>query len=129
VKTPGPQPGRTTQKAITSPLWEETAGLSAIEQMMRAGVVVVSDIGGLGEVVGDAGLKFAPEPTPSLRTIESLVERPGASRRTGMRGSQSGEDVVPANSHDRRICGCAPRDPMQQGGLRRRSWRVACPKS
>jgi glycogen synthase len=40
-------------------IWEETAGLSAIEQMMRGRVVVATDIGGLGEVVGDAGLKFA----------------------------------------------------------------------
>jgi glycosyltransferase involved in cell wall biosynthesis len=39
---------------------EETAGLSAIEQMMAGGTVIVSDIGGLSEVVGEAGLKFAP---------------------------------------------------------------------
>jgi len=37
---------------------EETAGLAAMEQMMRGGVVVAADIGGLSEVVGDAGLKF-----------------------------------------------------------------------
>jgi glycosyltransferase involved in cell wall biosynthesis len=46
--------------AVVMPtICEETAGLSAIEQMMRARLVIVSDIGGLGEVVGDAGLKFA----------------------------------------------------------------------
>jgi glycosyltransferase involved in cell wall biosynthesis len=39
-------------------VWEETAGLAAIEQMMRARLVIAADIGGLGEVVGDAGLKF-----------------------------------------------------------------------
>lgn len=38
--------------------WEETAGLSAIEQMMRGRLVIASDIGGLGEIVGDTGLKF-----------------------------------------------------------------------
>jgi glycosyltransferase involved in cell wall biosynthesis len=38
--------------------WEETAGLAAIEQMMRGRLVIASDIGGLGEIVGDAGLKF-----------------------------------------------------------------------
>jgi glycosyltransferase involved in cell wall biosynthesis len=37
-------------------LWEETAGLSAIEQMMTGRLVIASNIGGLGEVVGDAGL-------------------------------------------------------------------------
>ncbi|HXP71534.1 MAG TPA: glycosyltransferase family 4 protein [Candidatus Dormibacteraeota bacterium] len=37
---------------------EETAGLAAIEHMMRGGVVIASDIGGLGEIVGEAGLRF-----------------------------------------------------------------------
>lgn len=39
-------------------IWEETAGLAAIEQMLRGRLVIASDIGGLGEMVGDAGLKF-----------------------------------------------------------------------
>jgi glycosyltransferase involved in cell wall biosynthesis len=34
---------------------EETAGLAAIEQMMRGRLVIASDIGGLAEVVGNAG--------------------------------------------------------------------------
>ena len=42
---------------IMPSIWEETAGLAAIEQMMRGQLVIVSDIGGLSEVVGDAGLK------------------------------------------------------------------------
>ena len=41
-------------------VWEETAGLSAIEQMMRGRAVLAADIGGLGEVVGDGGVKFRP---------------------------------------------------------------------
>ena len=41
-------------------VWEETAGLSAMEQMMRGRVVLAADIGGLGEVVGDGGVKFRP---------------------------------------------------------------------
>jgi glycosyltransferase involved in cell wall biosynthesis len=39
-------------------VWEETAGLAAIEQMMRGRLVICSDIGGLSEIVGDAGMKF-----------------------------------------------------------------------
>src|SRR6202051_5059582 len=46
--------------------WEEPAGLAAIEQMMRGRLVIVADIGGLAEVVGDAGLKFAPGNAVSL---------------------------------------------------------------
>jgi len=39
---------------------EETAGLAAIEQMMRGRLVIASKIGGLAEVVDDAGLQFPP---------------------------------------------------------------------
>ena len=46
--------------------WEETAGLAVMEKMMRGGLVVVADIGGLSEVVGDAGLKFAPGDVETL---------------------------------------------------------------
>jgi len=43
--------------AVVMPsVWEETAGLAAIEQMMRGRPVIASEIGGLAEVVGTAGL-------------------------------------------------------------------------
>ena len=44
---------------IMPSIWEESAGLAAIEQMMRGRMVIAADVGGLGEIVGDAGLKFA----------------------------------------------------------------------
>lgn len=47
-------------------VWEETAGLAAIEHMMRGRLVIASDIGGLGEVVGDCGLLFPPGDTGAL---------------------------------------------------------------
>jgi glycosyltransferase involved in cell wall biosynthesis len=44
--------------AVVMPsVWEETAGLAAIEQMMRGRIVIASDIGGLGEIVDGAALK------------------------------------------------------------------------
>jgi glycogen synthase len=46
--------------------WEETAGLAAMEQMIRGGLVVVADIGGLTEIVGGAGLKFPASDSASL---------------------------------------------------------------
>jgi glycosyltransferase involved in cell wall biosynthesis len=46
--------------------WEEVAGLSAIEPMMRGSLVVAAEIGGLGEMVGDAGMKFAPGDVDAL---------------------------------------------------------------
>jgi len=39
-------------------MWEETAGLAAMEQMARGRLVMASDIGGLAEIVAGAGLKF-----------------------------------------------------------------------
>jgi len=42
--------------ALMPSVCEETAGLAAIEQMMRGKLVIASNIGGLGEVVDDCGL-------------------------------------------------------------------------
>jgi glycogen(starch) synthase len=51
---------------VMSSVWEETAGLAAIEQMMRGRLVIASAIGGLGEVVGEAGLRCAPGDAQAL---------------------------------------------------------------
>ena len=62
-----------TIDALVMPsIWEETAGLSAIEQMMSGRLVIAADIGGLAEVVGDEGLKFAPG---DLKGLESCMRR------------------------------------------------------
>jgi glycosyltransferase involved in cell wall biosynthesis len=61
---------------------EETAGLSAIEQMMRGRLVIAADIGGLGEVVGEAGLKFTPHDSIALasRLQQAAGNRDDAAR-------------------------------------------------
>jgi glycogen synthase len=65
------------QIVVMPSLWEETAGLSAIEQMMRGQVVVASDIGGLSEVVGDSGVKVAPGDSEALYVgLRGLLEAP-----------------------------------------------------
>jgi len=51
-------------------VWEETAGLAAIEQMMRGKLVIASDIGGLGEVVDGCGLRF---PAGSLEALAQCM--------------------------------------------------------
>jgi glycosyltransferase involved in cell wall biosynthesis len=62
---------------IMPSIWEETAGLAAIEQMMRGRLVIVSDIGGLGEVVGDAGLKCRPADAASLADcMKRVLDQP-----------------------------------------------------
>jgi len=65
-------------------VWEETAGLAAIEQMMRGRLVIASDIGGLGEVVGDCGLRFPAGDAEALaKCMRTVLEDPEMSARFG----------------------------------------------
>jgi glycogen synthase len=58
-------------------IWEETAGLAAIEHMMRGRLVIAADIGGLGEVVGNAGLKFSPGDVDGLTArLRQVLDKP-----------------------------------------------------
>jgi len=58
---------------IMPSIWEESAGLAAIEQMMRGRMVIAADVGGLGEIVGDAGLKFALGDSQGLAALMRRV--------------------------------------------------------
>jgi glycosyltransferase involved in cell wall biosynthesis len=66
---------RDVQVLVMPSNWEETAGLAAIEQMMRGRLVIVSDIGGLGEIAGDAGLRFTPGNADALADCMRKVLR------------------------------------------------------
>jgi glycosyltransferase involved in cell wall biosynthesis len=58
-------------------VWEETAGLAAIEHMMRGRLVIASKIGGLGEVVGDAGITCRPgDPEDLARCMKDVLQSP-----------------------------------------------------
>jgi glycosyltransferase involved in cell wall biosynthesis len=67
--------------------WEETAGLAAIEQMMRGRLVIAADIGGLTEVLGDTGLKFTPGNAVSLANcLRAVIENPALIGSYGEKG-------------------------------------------
>lgn len=71
-------------------VWEETAGLAAIEQMMRGRSVVASDIGGLSEAVGDAGWKFPPGDADALcDCLAEIIEHPEAAALMGRKARES----------------------------------------
>lgn len=71
---------------IMPSIWEETAGLAAIEQMMRGQLVIASDIGGLGEVVGDTGLKCIAGDASSLAScMKRVLDEPEIVQRLGQR--------------------------------------------
>jgi glycosyltransferase involved in cell wall biosynthesis len=56
---------------------EETAGLAAMEQMMRGSLVIVSAVGGLPETVGQAGLTFPPgDATGLAAAMKAVMESP-----------------------------------------------------
>ncbi|MGH9775205.1 MAG: glycosyltransferase family 4 protein [Candidatus Acidiferrales bacterium] len=60
--------------AIAMPsTWEEPAGMTAIEQMMQGRLIIASKIGGLGEMVGDAGLLFEAGNSEELKECLARV--------------------------------------------------------
>jgi glycosyltransferase involved in cell wall biosynthesis len=68
---------RSVHAVVMPSIWEETAGLAAIEQMMIGRLVIAADIGGLGEVVGDAGLKFVPGKADGLAdSVRQVLRKP-----------------------------------------------------
>jgi glycosyltransferase involved in cell wall biosynthesis len=68
---------RAIQVVVMPSEWEETAGLAAMEQMMSGGAVIAANIGGLAEVVGEAGLRFAPGSVDALyASLKAAAESP-----------------------------------------------------
>jgi glycosyltransferase involved in cell wall biosynthesis len=77
---------RAVHVVIMPSIWEETAGLAAIEQMMLGRLVIAAEIGGLGEVVGDAGLKFEPGSPKGLAVcMKQVLKNPAVISAIGSR--------------------------------------------
>ena len=88
--------------AIVIPsVWEEAAGLSALEQMMESRLIIGSDSGGLAEQIGDAGLKFAPgNPAALADQMQKVIEDP---RSIAVFQSRSRERALNLYSVDRML--------------------------
>jgi glycosyltransferase involved in cell wall biosynthesis len=92
---------RSIQVVVMPSQCEETAGLAAIEQMMRGGAVIAADIGGLGEVVADAGLRFRAGDSDALcLCLRKVIESP--SLRTSL-GSAARKRAMQAFDRDSMI--------------------------
>lgn len=75
-------------------LMEETAGLAVIEQMMRKRLVIASDIGGLAEVVGSAGLLFPPGNAPALaECMKKVMQDPEVINAMGSKARERAQVV------------------------------------
>jgi glycosyltransferase involved in cell wall biosynthesis len=90
---------------IIPTVMEETAGLAAMEQMVRGHPVIASAIGGLGEVVNGAGLIFPPNDSVALAgAMKRILDEPtlgeflGASSRQRMLGSFSFSAMIDAHA-------------------------------
>jgi glycosyltransferase involved in cell wall biosynthesis len=116
-------------EAVVMPsVWEETAGLAAIEQMMRGRVVVAADIGGLAEVVGDAGLKFTPGDSKALYSCLLKLAEPGSeisrlrqrARARALEKFSLAAMVIQHGDLYRKICGRRPGDEctLESGAVR-----------
>jgi len=103
---------RDVHVVVMPSVWEETAGLAAIEQMMRGRLVIASDIGGLAEVVADAGLTFpANDPMALARAMKRTLDEPdlraslSASARQHVRLSFSFRGMIDAHARVyREVC-------------------------
>jgi glycogen synthase len=70
-------------------IWEETAGLSAMEHMMRGRLLIAADIGGLGEVVDGAALKFTAGDAASLTScLQRVLDDPGLAQTVGKKARE-----------------------------------------
>jgi len=66
---------------------EETAGLAAMEQMVRGRPVIASAIGGLSELVRDAGLTYSPGDPHSLAdAMRQILDEPDLAASLGVAG-------------------------------------------
>jgi len=82
----------------------EVFGLVAVENMQQRRLVIVSNIGALAEIVGDAGLKFMPGDVVGLaRCMEDVIANPtlveGLGKKASYRVAQAFADDQMAKEH------------------------------
>jgi glycogen(starch) synthase len=86
---------------VVPSICEETAGLSAIEQMVRARPVIAADIGGLAEVVDGAGVMFAAGDAEALGDkMRDVIQHPDCVARLG---AKARDRALTMFGHDRMV--------------------------
>lgn len=70
--------------AVMPSIWEDVSPLACSEHMMNGRLLIASDLGGLGELVDGAGLKFAAGNAEALaECLRCVVEDPDLARELG----------------------------------------------
>jgi glycosyltransferase involved in cell wall biosynthesis len=74
---------------VVPSIWEEPAPLSPLEQMMQNRLVIGSNIGGLAEQIGDAGLRFEVGNSAALADqMQRVIEDPLSITQFGYRSRE-----------------------------------------
>ena len=75
---------RDVDTVVLPSLGGEVFGLVAAENMLRGKLLIVSDIGALGEVIGNTGLVFQASDAKDLaRCLRQAIEKPGLAAKMG----------------------------------------------
>lgn len=115
---------RRSQVIVVPSVWEEAAGLAAIEPMMRGKAVIASEIGGLAEVVADSGFVF---PVGNAKALADLMRQilldPAQCEKLGARSRERASSLFDlrrmidghAELYHHSVC-CRPHDSAQSMG-------------
>jgi glycosyltransferase involved in cell wall biosynthesis len=81
--------------AVVMPsVWEDVAPLAASELLMQGHLVIASDIGGLGEIVDGAGLKFPAGDSDALEScMRQVLDNPRMASELRLKARQRGIEV------------------------------------
>lgn len=90
LKGPELEAGLNSACALVMPsVCQDVAPFAPLEQMMRGRAIIASDIGGLSEEVGDAGLKFTPgNPIKLADRMQELILSPDLAGALAQRGRE-----------------------------------------
>lgn len=70
--------------AIMPSIWEDVAPLASVEHMMNGRLLIVADLGGLGELVDGAGLKFPVGDSTALAgCLLQVIKNPQLASKVG----------------------------------------------
>jgi glycosyltransferase involved in cell wall biosynthesis len=76
-----------TMAVVMPSTWEDVCPLVAIEQMMQSRLLIVSDIGGMGEMVNGVGFTFPPGDANALAAcMREALDNPALSADLAMKG-------------------------------------------
>ncbi len=85
---------REATAAVMPSIWEDVAPLACSEHMMKGRLLIASDLGGLGELLDGAGLKFAAGDAEALaECLRRVVDDPDLARELGSKARARAKEL------------------------------------